>query len=170
MKLSDIKSVQWKSGSHSRGNALDCFKELQSVKKAGGGLLSPSDVVDRAVPEDNPLHKNFTWDDTEAGRLYREEQARLVVRSIEVVMKPSTGVSTRPIRAFVSVSSSPTKETTKSVYVTIDEALSDPIMRDEVLSRAIREALSFRKKYAELSELSKVFAAIDNFMQESKAV
>ena len=170
MKQSDIKSVNWKPGSHGRGNALDCFKELQSVKKAAGGLLSPSDVVDRAVPEDNPLHKNFTWDDTKAGRLYRESQARLVVRSIEVVMKPSSGVLSRPIRAFVSVSTSATKETTKKVYVTIDEALSDPIMRDEVLARAIREALSFRKKYAELSELSIVFTAIDKFMQKGKAV
>jgi hypothetical protein len=170
MKLSDIKSVKWTVGSHGRGNALDCFKELQAVKKAGGGVLEPVDIVDRARPKDNPLHDNFTWDDSEAASKFREEQARRVVRSIQIVMKTKKGAPERPVKAFVSVSASPAKETKGSVYVTVDEALEDPIMRDEVLSRAIREALSFRKKYAELSELSQVFIAIDETLAKGRVV
>jgi len=170
MKLSDIKSAKWASGSHGRGNAMDCFKELQGIKKAHGGVLEPATIVKKAKPVKNPLHKNFTWDDSVAGQKYREEEARRVVRSIEVVMKPATGAPERAVKAYVSVSSSPVKQTKGSVYVTVDEALSDQIMRDEVLARAIREALSFRKKYAELSELAMVFSAIDEMLVEGKVV
>ncbi len=170
MKLSDIKDVVWTKGSRMSGDAFGCYKELESIKRKNKGVLKPNAIVDRAVNADNILHPIFTWDDSEAAVKFRAEQARKLVRSIMVIRKDKKDTVSRPERMYTSVSSSPVKETTNKVYVGIDEALSDPIMRDEVLSRAIREALAYRKKYAELSELAKVFTAIDETLLNCDAV
>lgn len=46
--------------------------------------LTPSLVVEAATDPKSPLHREFTWDDSEAARKYRLAQARTLIRSVEV--------------------------------------------------------------------------------------
>lgn len=49
------------------------------------GVIDPHTVVDESRPEDAPLHPVFEWCDEIAAEKWRVEQARRVVRSVEIV-------------------------------------------------------------------------------------
>lgn len=116
------------------------------------GRLTPKNVVDEARPEDSPLHPEFEWDDAVAAEKWREKQAHLLI--IHTVRIDEPEYDSTPIKAFhVTVE--------KSHYEPIDIILKDETKRNVLLENAKRELLSFKKKYSTLSELSKVFLAID---------
>jgi tRNA A37 N6-isopentenylltransferase MiaA len=55
------------------------------------GIIDPHTVVDESRPEDAALHPVFEWCDEIAAEKWRVEQARRVVRSVEVVIEPQYG-------------------------------------------------------------------------------
>lgn len=138
-------------------------RELELIAKSRGGLI-PAEVVKSASRKSSPLHKFFTWDDTEAARRYREEQAAFLIRRIKVEIQTSEQ-KTLTVRAFINVRE-PDADGCVSLgergqYVPIQRVLDDDEMRRQMLSAAKRELAAFRAKYAILSELTKVFQAID---------
>lgn len=102
----------------------------------------------------NPLHPAFEWNDKAAAHAFRIEQAKYLIRSVEVVVEERP--EAKPIRAFVSV----VREEDRS-YTSVSDALSAPDLRQQVLTTALRELVAWRDRYAELVELATVFAAID---------
>jgi len=50
------------------------------------GRITPETVVRAAKAKDSPLHSHFEWDDEKAGHAYRIEQARSLIRSVQVVI------------------------------------------------------------------------------------
>lgn len=48
------------------------------------GRLTPEGVVKAAARADSPLHSHFEWDDSKAGHAYRLQQARQLIRSVQV--------------------------------------------------------------------------------------
>ena len=78
------------------------LEALKAIAKRDGGLLRPQAVVDAARPEDSPLHGAFCWDDTEAARLYRLDQAQRLIRSFKIEIE-SDGASIA-VPAFINVS------------------------------------------------------------------
>lgn len=63
--------------------------ELERIRKARG-TLSAQGVVDESRPEDAPLHPVFEWRDPVAAEHYRRYQARVLIRSVQVI-QPETG-------------------------------------------------------------------------------
>lgn len=57
---------------------------LTKVERDEDGRLQPEAVVEAAANKRSPLHDEFTWDDAEAGHLYRIEQARTLIRVVHV--------------------------------------------------------------------------------------
>ena len=149
---------KWKDGAHIRINAKVAGAELERIRTKHRGRLTPKDVLDEAKSNVSPLHKHFTWDDTKAAQQYRLQQAGELIRSIEVVVEQAkpAGRASGNVRAFVSV-----KEGKKRAYTSIADAMSDTDLRAQVLADALRELQTWRKRYEQLSEFSKVFAAID---------
>jgi tRNA A37 N6-isopentenylltransferase MiaA len=49
------------------------------------GVIDPHTLVDESRPEDAPLHPVFEWRDEIAAEKWRVEQARRVVRSVEII-------------------------------------------------------------------------------------
>lgn len=58
--------------------------ELARIQDQHGELTAPL-VVDEARPDDAPLHPAFEWDDQLAAELHRQQQARSLIRSVQVV-------------------------------------------------------------------------------------
>lgn len=145
---------KWTSRSVVPVNAQTAGEELERIRVKNNGRLEPLDVVAVARDERNPLHPAFEWDDVVAAEAYRVDQARYVIRSIEVVVEPER--SEKPVRAFVSVIRGEDRS-----YTSVSHAMSDPILRQQVLSAAMKEMEAWRTRYAELVELADVFAAID---------
>ena len=127
-------------------------ERIEIIKIRNGGFVTADMLVKEAKKKTSPLHGCFTWDDKEAGKLRRLDEARWILRTITVEVETDD----EPIitRAFVSVTDEP-------VYTTIESAMSDDNMRASLLDQAKNELRSFKIKYAQLKELAVVFAAID---------
>ena len=146
---------QWKNGSTARIDAQTAGETLERIRVWNNGRLTSEEVLRSARDPDCPLHPAFEWDDTAAAEAYRLEQARYLIRSIEVVVaKPDAPAA--PIRAFVSV----IRDEDRS-YTSTAHALSDADLREQVLRQAWRELEAWRERHAELVEFAKVFASID---------
>lgn len=70
------------------------------------------------------------------------------------------------VRAFVSL---PSDRGTGVGYRHITRVLSVAAQREEMLATALAELHTFRKRYADLSELAGVFEEIEKLMKKHKA-
>ncbi len=125
---------------------------LESLRVAYGSLTAEV-VVREARSRKSPGHGLFEWDDATAGEAWRLEQARRVMRALEVTVEQRES----PIRKFVVVR----EENGDDTYQDLVVAMRDDRMREQVLARALSELRAFRRKYAELKELADVFTVID---------
>lgn len=165
--MSNVVDVRWRQGSRLKANPAKAYKFVEKIRSANGGVISPEQLVEASRPKTAPTHRDIEWN-AEAGlREWQLYQARTILRSFEVTFEEAPARTTRAYETRVTVDSRTEKAAT--MYQSIDELLSDPAERDVLLSRAIRDAAAFRRKYAVLSELSQVFVAIDELVQQAKA-
>lgn len=131
--------------------------ELMRLVVLGGGELQPKAVVDAARSEESPLHKSFDWDDSEAAEKWRVTQARNLIRAVVTYEK----VGNKSVSTRVFVSLTPDREEHGVGYRLTSSVMSDDAHRQQMLSDAMGEMQRFKEKYRRLSELAKVFAAMD---------
>ncbi len=129
---------------------------LKELAESAGGALSPAAVVEAARPNNSPIHDQFVWDDTEAAKRFRLQQASELLRvTVELIEVKSESYE---VRAFTSLS--PDRAKDGQSYRATVAVLTNRQMRAQMLADAMAELDAFQKKYATLSELSEVFAAI----------
>ena len=145
----------WRSGSRIALDAQKAGKELARIERSSG-ILTPELVLERAALTTNPLHTHFEWDDSKAGHAYRLTQAGELIRSITVETSRSNVLPSQPVRAFVNV-----EEAGSRHYTGTARAMGSKELRAQVLAKAWRDLEAWRQRYAELSELSRIFEAID---------
>jgi hypothetical protein len=119
-----------------------------------------ADVVRVARPESSPIHRDFEWDDTRAAELYREEQARRIIRYIHV--ESATG---EPTRAFHHVEVTEANGETRSAYVAAPVVWSNPDLASQVVEKALAELRLWKARYEQYSELAHVVARIDEILE-----
>lgn len=129
--------------------------ELEQIKSQHGGLLRPIDIIAwaKAHPK-SALHTRFEWDNTKAAHEYRLEQARRIIR-VQV-----TTIASVDTRMFVSVKEQ--RKLPEGGYHSIEDALDDPDLYQQLLQEARLELNRLRRKYRRLEELQSVWEAIDN--------
>lgn len=142
---------QWKPGSRLDGDPQVIGEHLERLRVANNGLTWRL-VVDDAKTVTSPLHKQFTWDESEAAEQWRLYEASLILRCILVTN--TDGRLTEPTRAFVVVS-----ENDERHYTSVQAVLNDAGLLDQVLARALKELEAFERKYQAYQELAGVFAA-----------
>src|SRR5215475_4546630 len=71
---------------------------LAKIAEQDGGL-TPAATVNAARPERHVLHKHFEWDNDIAAELFREDQARGLIRCIRIVDETDD----TPKMAFLSI-------------------------------------------------------------------
>ncbi len=137
--------------------------ELHAIAEANNGKLRPVDVVEAARPKNSVLHSRFEWDDSEAAERYRLWQARQL---ISVTVEYFGAVDNqKSSRVFVSLESD---RKTDDGYRNINVVMKDPSMREELLSNALDEMRRFQQRYKDLTELTKVFLAMNSVATKSK--
>lgn len=147
---------KWKPGSHHRVDANDAAREIDRVK-ANTGFFKPKHLVAASRPEEAVLHPEFEWDDAVAAEEYREEQAKNIIRSV-VYIEDKTQDQPEPemVRAFVSV-----KTLDGPQYTTIQNAVSDAEMREQIIKQARSDMLAFQRKYMQIMDLADVIYAFE---------
>lgn len=145
---------RWKTPFPGKGVTAQVVGErLEAIRKKN--QLTAKAIVDDARPDDSPLHPCFEWNDEAAADKYREDQARTIIRNIEVVVENKKGED-RPVRAFVHVT-----ENEDSQYTSISAAMANPDLRRQVLDNALRELNSWRDRYSDLRELAELLTVVD---------
>lgn len=113
--------------------------------------LTAENLVDVSRPVDAPLHPAFEWEDAVAAEAYRRHQANCLIHSLRVIRDDNV----EPQRVYFNL------ERKDPAYKPISMIVSDDEMKEKMLKMAYGELIAFKKKYAQLSALSTVFAAID---------
>lgn len=152
---------RWSINMFSSVDANDVGHEFEKIEKEHGEITRAA-VVEAARPKKSVMHGLFEWDDKIAGEKWREQQAGCIISALIVEKEENKDYGGR---AYVNVVQK-TDLTTKGRYVNYKNAMSDDEMRKIVLKNALRELISFKEKYKELNELSKIFEDID-YVQET---
>jgi len=122
----------------------------------------PSAVVEEAQPETSPLHSHFEWDDGEAASNYRLWQARQLIRLNVTVMEPEH--RSYKVRSYVSLTAD---RVGAGGYRLVTDVLANTDMRKCLVRDALADLRVFRTKYGKLSELARVFTAVDDLERET---
>ena len=77
-------------------------KYLEQMARRNNGVLMIDDVLQAAQDENNILHRHFEWDDSEAAKQFRREQARSLIQRCKITILDSTPTH---VRAFISLPS-----------------------------------------------------------------
>lgn len=125
--------------------------ELHRIR-AEQGKLTAENVLDAAKDEASPLHAAFEWDDSEAARLHRLNQARRLITSIRVLNAPVDG----PLAAFVNVRTPKEGRT----YAPTTEVLSDAELRVRFLIDARQKIEALERRYAHFSEVADLLSRL----------
>ena len=173
------RQYKWKSEGYGVINtSIDANivgKSMEEIEEKYGEI-SAERLLEYARPEDSPIHDLFEYDDSVAAECWRRKQANVVIGCI-VIVEESVSSSDETIEtqiveeepretiAFLNIS---TQRSGKGIYISTKKALSQEDTRQIVLQRALEDLRLFKRKYHYLSELSKVFEAIDDFTQESE--
>lgn len=139
---------------------------MHNLSESSGGLTARR-LLEESRDENALMHNCFEWDDTKAAEAHRISQARYMIRTCVCTIVDDGGEKkSEDVRAFVSVSE--TKHAERGIYQPVVKALSNSDSRAIVLENAKRDLISFKQKYATLSELSDVLTAIDEYLEETK--
>jgi len=162
-----MKTIKLRSGFHLKTPVEMAYEEVERVRRLCGGDIDLQTLVDESAPVDALLHKEFEWRDDVAANKWRLHRGRKITQCFEVQIenKPPT----RAYEAvFVPKESDESGAEARRVFRRIEDIMSDPVARDELLGQAIRDALAFKRRYGALQELAKVFAALDDFLLTAK--
>lgn len=118
------------------GRVKVIHETLIALGDKNGGRLTPELVVDAAKDKKSPLHSQFEWDDKKAGHQYRIEQARTLIRSVQVVIT----VDSRRVSSVYYVRD-PAAESNVQGYISIPQLRTDSeLARDAIVSEFARAA------------------------------
>ena len=136
-------------------------KRLAELTALKGDSLLAEDVVEDAQSPASPLHAIgvFEWDDSIAAAEHRLNQARYLLRSIEIEYIDTRG-SSGETRAYAVV-----VENEEQHFVPIVRVLGHRGLREQYLAAAERELAFFTKKYEGLKELFNVVVAAKQFLR-----
>lgn len=161
-----------KGSSMGRERAQRYGPELAAIEEENG-ILTPFAVIEKAEDEDSPLHDWFTWDDTAAARLYRREQARSMIRSIEieVVIVKNEPMATRAWHHIEVVAvDEEGEEKPQRGYMGAERVFTDKDLTAQTIAKALGALRSFQRKFSSYSELSAALkhtqAAIDELAEQ----
>jgi len=129
--------------------------ELEIIE-GGTGLLRPADVVEFARNPETTLHNHFTWNDEEAARQHRLNQARKIIRVCYEPL-PANNV---PHPVYISLYED---RYTGAGYRRFDTVMQVLDMRTIYMNEALRELQSWKRRFNHLEEFARIFDEIDKF-------
>ncbi len=108
------------------------------------GTVTPEQYVAAAKPARSPIHDTLTWDDVEAARQHRLDQARSILRSIVVVTDESHRVQPRAYHNVVVV----TSEGAHRAYVPEHVVWRREDLAEQVVAQALAMLRAFKEKHS----------------------
>jgi len=137
-------------------------KRLAQLRDKKKGRIQANDVVDECRSRTHPGHRMFEWDDSECGRLYREEQAREL---LEIVRFTDGKADSEPRRLFLNLIDPKDKERS---YRSVEDVMSSRDLQLQVLRAAERDLRLFESRYQELLDICALVRAARERISEAR--
>lgn len=128
---------------------------VAKVQKKNNGICNATDLVEASRSKSSPTHKMFEWDDSIAGPKYREEQARLILRTVRVEYLSGDGEK-KEVRAFSRVA----RDDKGNGFAKTIDAMEDPDDRDYILNQSLAGLRAWRRRWNELNDVAAVAKAV----------
>lgn len=149
-------AVEYKAAEGASFGDADAERIALFLNKLYPNGATPEEVLDAAQRPDAPpaLKSQFDWNDKSAAKKYRINQARKVLRSINVVIT-TTGkpIETRAYHAVVPVGEP------KKRYMAMQVVWSTPVYANQVLETARVEMESWVHRYQGYQKLAAAVAS-----------
>jgi hypothetical protein len=152
---------QWNEGTRIKIDPQIAGEALDEIRSRHGGHLAPEIVVKESRPKRAPLHGHFEWDDRKAAHLHREEQARLLIRSIRIVEERGDRPG-EPQRAYINVD----VPSVGSRYVPAATVMSDRELRKQALKDCYAMLQGARRRLENIQNIGRVHEAFDKLQLE----
>jgi hypothetical protein len=121
-------------------------KALEEIAAKNDGELTPVNTVAAAKSPRHVLHRHFEWRDHLAAQQYRLDQARTLIRCVQLVDDKDKSQTARP--AFLSIT-----DKAGTSYHGIGEIMKSSTLQAAVLKQAERDLEAFERRYSELSDI-----------------
>ena len=141
-----MNAVRWKVNLYGDADAQKVYEEI------GEDNTTPEEILEKAKDPNSELHKCFEWDDKKAAYKYRLQQARTIMCNLVFVSDDEED----EVRTFYNLTFE------KAEYHPTKLILQKPDEYKVLLEKAKGELFAFKKKYAMLKELKKLFQEIDS--------
>lgn len=145
---------KWKEAWRINADPQRVGEEIEKVQ-ASVDALTPATIVAAASKPKSVLHSLFTWDDTEAARKHRENEARYILRMLVVSVDIPDREEPVLTRAFVRIQTKDADDKQASSYTAIMDALDDDELRAQITGKVvdqIRQARGVLRQYEFLTE------------------
>ncbi len=130
--------------------------------ESNDGLVSAQLVVEDAKKKNCPYHDFFEWNDSVAAKEHRKEQARLLLRSIEIEVKSGEPL----VRAFHIIERSLDKEKERG-YAKFEYIRQKPDLYDKfILNKYLVEIRRINKEYSIYKELEPLTISINEMLEK----
>ena len=137
------------------------LNELEKIADENGGVLVPEKVVEFARNPATSLHSRFLWDDTEAGKEYRLIQARGIIRRVTITVVKQEQVTKQITLDTTRAYQSRPSNRSGGGYEKVQDIMTDPAKRNEMITQVLKELQSYRNTYSDLQELADVWKEVD---------
>ena len=152
----------WRPGARTKVTAQVAGEFLEELTATNGGSIKAADVVEHSRPPTAPLHEEFEWNNEIAGDLYREDQARSIIRHVCLIIpdedKPGDRSKDFRPRNYFTL---PDNNGNGQSYYPMRTLLTSEEARIQKLGEALRDLQRFQKRYADLKELISIFDETD---------
>jgi hypothetical protein len=135
--------------------------ELLALKNEEGLIVPERAEGWAAAHPKSDLAKRLEWDNTKAGRLYRVNQIRQLIISLEITMGPTT-------RRFYSLSID-RHNAMGGGYRDIEEIVRNKTLYDILLADALNDLRHMQEKYERLTELKPLWREVEKVKKKRKA-
>jgi len=132
---------------------------LAQIAAANKGHLRPKAVVSEARNAKHLLHRHFEWNDEVAGELYRLDQARTLIRAVQIVNEKDD--SKTP--AFISIA-----EKAGVSYRTLTDVLTNADLQAQALKQAERDLEAFEKRYRQFEEICELIKTARDLVSQRR--
>lgn len=118
---------------------------LTAISNKVGGRLTPKAVLQEAKAPKHFLHQYFEWDDALAADHFRQDQARTLIRCVQIVNDDDAD---KFAPAFLSIS-----DKSGVSYRPLQVVMASTELQLAVLQRAERDLESFERRYRDLGDI-----------------
>lgn len=133
----------------------EAARELDRI--AEDGRLTKEAVLKEAEAPESPLHRYFTWDDSEAAGKYRLSQALRLIMRYRVVIEDLP-----PVRMMYSVSRSGEDPS----FVPLNQVHRDPALYAQVIADCRKAIRGYRNRLSAFEQAGPLVAQLDALLGE----